>query len=113
MSSAPKQSSTQADGLAHKISHLNFDVDKYLNPFVPCNRLDRLPRILGRFLGYRPQKPGALGNVIVSLWSFVGAFAGVALIEGVYGAIPSIEGHQVPLIIASFVSERSSHTRLS
>ena len=78
------------------------DIDKLLNRFVPYNRLFKLPRPVSRFLGYRSGPHHEIGNVLVAWWAFVGAFAGVAVIEAVL-MIPEIQKHGVPTAIASFV----------
>lgn len=57
-------------------------------------------------LGYRKEPPKSLGNVVVAMWSFLGAFCGVALVAGVSMHVPSFRAHDVPIIIASFVSSR-------
>ena len=83
----------------------NLDIDRYLNCYVPRNRLDRLPSPISRFLGHGPRKP--IGNVLVAWWAFVGAFVGVIMIEAAL-MIPSIHEHGVPIVIASFVRQYSS-----
>ncbi len=83
---------------------VNFDIDKYLNRFVPRSRLYLLPQPISWFLGYRDKPRKEIGNVLVWGWSFVGAFCGVALIEGVVKSSPEIQSYAPPLILGSFVS---------
>ena len=90
--------------LAAKAWHL--DVDRYINPYIPLNRLDRLPKPISHFLGYRKNNRNEIGNVLVAAWSFLGAFVGVMVIEAVF-MIPEIQKHEVPLLIASFVCSPS------
>ncbi len=78
----------------------NFDVDPWLNRYIPRNRLDRLPAPISRFLGHGQRKP--IGNVLVAWWAFIGAFVGVVIIEAVL-MIPEINKHGVPIAVASFV----------
>ena len=80
----------------------HLDVDKYINPYVPRNRLDKLPTPISHFLGYRDSKRKEIGNILVAAWSFLGAFVGILIIEVVF-MIPEIHKHGVPLIVASFV----------
>ena len=87
----------------------DIDIDRWLNPFVPYNRLSRLPRPVSRFLGYRNEPHKETGNVLVAWWSLVGAFSGVAAIEAVL-MIPEIQKHDVPTVIASFVRSVVRHT---
>lgn len=85
---------------------VHFDVDKSLNRFIPRSRVHRLPKPIAHFLGYRAKPRKELGSVIIAAWSFIGAFCGVAIIEGVF-MTPSIRAHGAPLIIGSFVRELS------
>ena len=84
---------------------LDFDVDEYLNRFVPQSRLYRLPQSLSWFLGYRRRSHQQPGSVLIWLWSFVGAFAGILLIAGVIKSSPALQSHGSVLIIGSFVSQ--------
>lgn len=84
-------------------SSFNFDVDHYLNRFVPPNRLDVLPPSIARFLGHRRQdqeKP--VGNVLVWFWACLGAFCGILVVEAVYSA-PLLRGNGAPVVIGSLV----------
>ncbi|KAI9700278.1 MAG: hypothetical protein M1836_002293 [Candelina mexicana] len=81
---------------------VNFDIDKYLNYFIPRPRLYLLPKPVSWFLGYRDKPRKEIGNVLVWGWSFVGAFCGVALIEGVVKSSPSIQSYAPPIILGSF-----------
>ena len=86
----------------------DIDIDRWLNPFVPYNRLSKLPRLISRFLGYRNEPHHDIGNVLVAWWAFVGAFSGVAVIAAVL-MIPEIQKHGVPTAIASFVRSVAPH----
>lgn len=81
-----------------------WDIDTYLNPITPRSRLHLLPRPISHFLGYRPPqstKPQS-HPVVIWAWCFLGAFVGVALIEGVYLHLPTLDNAHVPIVIASF-----------
>ena len=81
-----------------------WDIDTYLNPVTPRSRLYLLPRPISRFLGYRqPNSTKSKSHpLVIWAWCFLGAFLGVALIEGVYLHLPSLDDKHVPIIIASF-----------
>ncbi|KAF9486130.1 HPP-domain-containing protein [Pholiota conissans] len=68
----------------------------------PPSRLSRLPPQLSRWLGYRsgpvPKRP----DYIVYLWSFIGAFGGIALIQAVFGQAQYFIERGVPSIVASY-----------
>ncbi|EXJ88596.1 hypothetical protein A1O1_05526 [Capronia coronata CBS 617.96] len=93
---------------------LPFDIDNYLNPYVPRNPLYLLPAWISYWFGYRPPLKDAGGPSdrrcrhhyfqTITVWCsvFVGAFCGLAIIENVFLALPPLSGHEVPIIIASF-----------
>ena len=83
---------------------VNFDIDAYLNHFIPCSQLHKLPCPVSRFLGYRSSPQHDCGNVVSWGWALIGGFCGIALIEGVFMSV-NIRGLDMPLIIGSFVSE--------
>lgn len=85
-----------------------FDIDKYTNPFTPRPRLYILPKFISHWFGYRTpsqgdhkQKPAA-SVLLVWLFSFLGAFIGISIIENVFLRLPALDGHPVPIVIASF-----------
>lgn len=85
-----------------------FDIDNYLNPFVPRARFDLLPKPISHWFGYRPPKdpskpaPPPASVPLVWLFSFVGAFIGIAIIENVFLALPHLDNAPVPIIVGSF-----------
>ena len=78
------------------------DIDAHLNPYIPRNRVPRLPRHISHFLGHRDKPRTQIGNVLVAGWALLGAFVGVVVVEAVFMA-PIIKSHGVPLLITSFV----------
>ena len=67
--------------------------------------LSRLPRWLSHWLGYRqptalPAKP--LQRYLICLWSFIGAFGGLSILQAVFGHAQYFINRGVPPIIASF-----------
>ena len=85
------------------LHRLDFDIDKYINPFIPPSQLHRLPKPISRFLGHRAERRQSTGSIVSWAWSFVGAFSGIALIAGVFKSSASIESHAPPIIVGSFV----------
>lgn len=79
------------------------EIDTHLNPYIPRNRVNRLPRPISHFLGHRDKPRTQIGNILVAGWALLGAFVGVVVVEAVFMA-PMIKGHGVPLLITSFVS---------
>jgi len=84
-----------------------FDIDNYLNHIIPRPRFYLLPRPISYWFGYRaPKKTGSTPHprsvLLNYLFSFLGAFIGIAIIENVFRALPPLSGHPAPLVIASF-----------
>jgi hypothetical protein len=86
-----------------KPQEFDFDLDRYINQYLPQNQLHRLPWPLSRFLGYRHVPQPEVGNLLVCAWAFVGAFTGLILVMGVFKTSETIQSHHPPLIIASLV----------
>ncbi|GAO13205.1 hypothetical protein UVI_02025540 [Ustilaginoidea virens] len=80
----------------------NFNIDHYLNPFVPSPPWKYLPYPLTWFLGYRKTKPQETGNLVAVFWAFIGVFASLVLIQAVSTRVPSFESHGAPIIVGSF-----------
>jgi len=78
----------------------NFDVDHYINRFIPRPRLHLLPTPISWFLGYRSSPTRPTGNVVVWFWAFIGAFAGILVVEAVFHA-GTLMAHGTPTVIAS------------
>jgi hypothetical protein len=82
----------------------NFDINNHLIPILPQPWLHYLPLPLSHFLGYRTDTPKKRSDVIVWLWTWIGAFCGVAVIEAVFQRNPYFSERGVPMIVGSFVS---------
>jgi CBS-domain-containing membrane protein len=84
------------------VPRFDFDIDDWLNPFVPRPRLNLLPKPISRLLGYRsaPQEP--IGSLLVCIWAFIGAFTGISLISLLFHVLPVRGPSDPPIIIASF-----------
>ncbi|PGH20363.1 hypothetical protein AJ80_03631 [Polytolypa hystricis UAMH7299] len=74
------------------------DINKTLDPFVPYPRWHLIPRPIAHFLGYRSKQPRKAGNVLVAIWSFIGAFAGLVVVAAASTRIPSFKAHGGPII---------------
>lgn len=81
---------------------LDFNIDDYLNRFIPASRLHILPKYVSWFFGYRREPRAPVGALVIWFWAFVGAFCGIAIVEGVYSTA-FFKEHGTPLVIASFV----------
>lgn len=83
---------------------LEFDIDYYLNPVIPRQRLYLLPNFVSHWFGYRSpsSKPQPrLPNIGAWISAFVGGFIGIAIITHVFAHLPPLGGHQVPVVVAS------------
>ncbi|KAM3065969.1 hypothetical protein ACMFMG_009808 [Clarireedia jacksonii] len=80
---------------------LDFNIDDYLNRFIPASRLHILPQYVSWFFGYRREPRAPVGNLVIWFWGFIGAFCGISIVEGVYST-SFFKEHGTPLVIASF-----------
>lgn len=85
------------------------DIDNYLNQYVPRPRFYLLPTPISFWFGYRPPRKShtaastrATSNLFVWIFSFIGGFIGIAIIENVFQALPLLGGTHAPIGIASF-----------
>ncbi|KAI1759648.1 HPP family-domain-containing protein [Hypoxylon sp. FL1150] len=83
-------------------SKWHFDIDEYLNPWIPPAPWKYVPYPIAHFFGYRPNHPRPLGNIAIIFWAFIGILSSLTIIELVGRAIPSFEEHGTPMIIGSF-----------
>ncbi|TLD19094.1 hypothetical protein PspLS_09957 [Pyricularia sp. CBS 133598] len=90
--------------MAPQLTKWHFNIDSYLNPWIPRNPSHRLPYPLARFVGHRhPDRPQkAVGNLIYIFWAFIGVFASMLLILGVNHHVGEFRAHNAPMIVASF-----------
>lgn len=84
------------------ITTADVNIDKNINPYLPPNRIYRLPGPVAYILGHRDKPRKEIGNVLVAFWALVGAFVGVVAMSGAF-MIPSIRAYNPPILIASFV----------
>jgi len=82
----------------------NFDIDKYVKRVLPASWLHYLPLPISWFFGYRSDTPKKRPDVIIYLWTWIGAFCGVSVIEAVFQRNPYFSDRGVPIIVGSFVN---------
>lgn len=79
-------------------------------------RLARLPTWISFWLGYRKIPPPPEKNYIVWLWSFIGAFSCIAVIQALFGNVPYFVEKGVPSIVSHmdaflpFAADRLHHS---
>lgn len=86
-------------GLKSRI--VNFDVDDYLNPYLRKAPLERLPKPISRFLGYRDKQQASVTNLQIWSWAFIGAFLGLLTIGAMSKYAPGLSQYHPPVLIAS------------
>ncbi|KJK68682.1 HPP family protein [Aspergillus parasiticus SU-1] len=64
--------------------------------------LARLPRTISHWLGYRENPPKPLHKYLVHLWSFIGAFCGLCVVQAIFNYSQYFIGRGVPGLIASY-----------
>ncbi|KAJ5460950.1 uncharacterized protein N7458_002502 [Penicillium daleae] len=69
---------------------------------MPPSRLARLPPWMSHWLGYRPETPALLNKYIVAGWSFLAAFCGLSVVQGIFNYSDYFKGRHVPGIVASY-----------
>jgi hypothetical protein len=82
----------------------HFDIDRYINPFIPAPRWHLIPKPIAHMLGHRDKPVKPMGNILIAGWSLLGVFCGVALVASVSKRVPSFEARNAPAIVGSFVS---------
>jgi hypothetical protein len=71
---------------------------------MAASRLSRLPRWISHWLGYRPETPTPLPTWQIAAWSFIAAFCGLSVVQGIFNYSDYFKERNVPGIIASYVS---------
>lgn len=65
--------------------------------------LARLPRFISHWLGYRENAPKPPPKYLVHFWSFIAAFCGLCVVQGIFNYSSYFIERGVPGIIASYV----------
>ncbi|GLI75119.1 hypothetical protein PoHVEF18_003370 [Penicillium ochrochloron] len=69
---------------------------------MPQSRLSRLPPWISHWLGYRAETPKPLATWKVAAWSFITAFCGLSVVQGIFNYSHYFTSRHVPGIIASY-----------
>ncbi|GIZ47797.1 hypothetical protein CKM354_001088000 [Cercospora kikuchii] len=80
---------------------LDFDIDIYINPYIPHNRLYILPDFASRWLGYRHEPQKEPWQALQWPITFLATVAGLCLVGGIGNHAPGILAWHPPVIIAS------------
>jgi len=80
---------------------LDFDVDRYLNPWIPHNRLYILPTWISRWLGYRARPQQEPHTILQWPFTIVATIASLCLVSGIGNYAPGIVAYHPPVIVAS------------
>lgn len=78
-----------------------FTIDNILNPYIPENRISKLPKPIARLLGSHKDPPRP--DYYIWLEILIATFGGVGLLEGIFKN-PNVftNHHHAPIIIASY-----------
>jgi len=79
----------------------HFDIDSYLNPIIPSNRLDNVQPLLSRVLGYRVEPVQEYGNIIIALWTLLSTYVALLLVALIFKLSPWIQSLHPPVLIGS------------
>lgn len=80
---------------------LNFDIDRYLNPWIPHNRLYILPKAVSHWVGYRTEPTKEPYAALQWPFTFLATVAGLCLVGGIGNYAPGILEWHPPVMIAS------------
>jgi len=84
-------------------SNVHFDIDNYLNPICFPSQVHKFPAPVARFLGWRKTPAKPIGNILVALYAFIGAFLGLILVGATFRYSPLIKEYHTPVLFASLV----------
>ncbi|PFH62308.1 hypothetical protein XA68_14168 [Ophiocordyceps unilateralis] len=80
----------------------DWDIDRYLNRFIPPPPWHRLPPPVARLLGYRQNKLPSTGNILPLIWAFIGITLTISIIEAATKSVPDFVANDGPIIVGSF-----------
>lgn len=99
-------------GFASRRKQWTVNIDPLLNRIIPPPPWKYVPVGISHFFGYRREQVQDVGNVMVTIWAFVGIFASLAVIQAASLHVASLQAHGAPLIVGSFVSLLSQEAGL-
>ena len=76
---------------------------KHTATMASKNILASLPTWISRWVGYRSSPSPPPSRYIVYLWSWLGAFIGISVIEAIFEQNSYFTSRHVPIIVASYV----------
>ncbi|GAB7362143.1 hypothetical protein MBLNU230_g2169t1 [Neophaeotheca triangularis] len=82
-------------------NRLNFNIDHYLDPYIPPNLFAHLPRPIAHCFGYRDTPHKEPPALVQWVFAFIGTFIGILLVGGTYAHAPLLDRLQPPPMIAS------------
>ena len=99
----PKLHSFNPGTMSSEPAHglLNFDIDRYINPWIPHNRLYLFPKPVSRFLGYRAEPHKEPAAALQWPVTFLATVAGLCLVAGIDNYTPGVSQIHPPILIAS------------
>ncbi|KAH9822745.1 HPP family [Teratosphaeria destructans] len=80
---------------------VNFNMDRYLNQYIPRSRLAQVPRPISWFLGYRKEPRAEPPALVQWVLTFLATVAGLCLVGGVFNHAHSLTKFHGPTFIAS------------
>ncbi|KAK5109445.1 hypothetical protein LTR62_007004 [Meristemomyces frigidus] len=80
---------------------LNINIDHFINPFVPSNRLSSLPKPISHFLGVRQKEHVEPPLVYQWVLTFIATVGSLCLVGGLFNTAPGIVALKPPVLIAS------------
>lgn len=90
-------------------SNIHFDIDDYLNRICAPSQIHKFPTPIARFLGWRKQPAKPIGNIVIALYAFLGAFTGLIVVGATYRYSPVLKEDHIPVLYASLVSSSLIH----
>lgn len=84
-------------------SSIHFDIDDYLNRICLPSQTHKFPTPIARFLGWRKKPAKPIGNILVAIYAFLGAFIGLIVVGATFRYSPLLKEDHIPVLFASLV----------
>lgn len=82
-------------------NRLDFNIDNYINPFIPPNFASVFPQPIRHFLGVRNSAHKEPPSIIQWILCFIATVAAICTVGAVYNTAPGIEKWHPPTLVAS------------